>query len=333
MSWSAFRTFTDVDAFHAAFRDMRAESVITGRGDFRADFVTIQLDRLSLQEAEETLPRTAYSAVDPRRFAITFISDPRQQLYVNGLELVPGAIVVFRAASEAHNRFVSATRWSTVGLPHEDLAAAGQTLTGHELVVPPHTHLIRLSPPLLSKLLNLHKAVSQLAEAAPEVLAGAEVARALEQALTRVMIQCLSEGQGIEVGSAYWRHAAVMRRLENFLKANRDCTLHLTDLCAAAGASDRTLRILCQEHLGMSPTRYLWLRRMHLARRALRMADPTRATVTEIATSYAFWELGRFAVAYRSLFGETPSATLRRPPEDPQRKRIFDSPWRLPEFA
>jgi len=124
-----------------------------------------------------------------------------------------------------------------------------------------------------------------------------------------------------------------MRRLENFLEANPDRTLHLTDLCAAAAASDRTLRILCQEHLGMSPTRYLWLRRMHLARRALRMADPTTTTVTEIATSYAFWELGRFAVAYRSLFGETPSATLRRPPEDPRPQKILGSPWQLPESS
>src|SRR5262249_15412824 len=115
------------------------------------------------------------------------------------------------------------------------------------------------------------------------------------------MIQCLSEGQGIEVGSSYWRHVAVMRRLEKFLEANADRTLHLTDLCAAAAAPDRTPRILCHEHLRVSPTRYLWLRRMHLARRALRMADLATTTVTEIATSYAFWELGHFAVAYRSL--------------------------------
>jgi len=37
MSWSAFRTFTDPDAYHAAFRDTRTASVIIGRGGFRAD--------------------------------------------------------------------------------------------------------------------------------------------------------------------------------------------------------------------------------------------------------------------------------------------------------
>ena len=185
MSRSAFQNFTDPDTFQAAFHDMRAKSFITGRGNFRANFTTIQLDRLSLQGAEETLPRTAFSGLDPRKFAIGFATHPRQQLYVNGLEVVPGAIIVLRAASEGHFRYDSASRWGSVALPHEDVAAAGRTLIGRELIAPPHTHLIKPSPPLLSKLLNLHKALSHLAKAAPEVLASAEVARALEQALTR----------------------------------------------------------------------------------------------------------------------------------------------------
>ena len=49
-------------------------------------------------------------------------------------------------------------------------------------------------------------------------------------------------------------------------------------------------------------------------RRALQGADWKSTTVTQVATNYGFWELGRFSVAYRSLFGESPSATLRRQP-------------------
>ena len=50
----------------------------------------------------------------------------------------------------------------------------------------------------------------------------------------------------------------------------------------------------------------------HLARRALAHADPAKTTVTNVATGYGFWELGRFSVAYRKLFGEAPSTTLHR---------------------
>jgi AraC-like DNA-binding protein len=330
---SAVRTFTDPDAYHAAFRDMQAESVITGRGSFRADFTTIRLDRLSLQRGEETLPRTAYSAVDPKVFGIVFATHLDQRIHVNGLELSPAEIIVFRAGSEGHNRSLAACQWGSIALTHEDIATAGQTIIGRELIAPPFTHPIKPPLRLLSELLNFHNVAGHLARAAPEVLANTKVRRAIDQALTRVLILCVSEGQAIEVGSAHWRRAAAMRRLENFLEANSDRTVYAAELCAAAAVSDRTLRALCHEHLGMSPTRYLWLRRIHLARRALRMADPATTTVTEIATNYGFWELGRFSVAYRALFGESPSATLRRPPEDPRSQKIIGSPWQLPESA
>ena len=88
--------------------------------------------------------------------------------------------------------------------------------------------------------------------------------------------------------------------------------MYLGEICATIGVSERTLRVCCEEHLGMGPIRYLWLRRIHLARRALMLADPATTTVTQIATDHGFWELGRFAVAYRKLFGESPSASLRR---------------------
>jgi AraC-like DNA-binding protein len=72
---------------------------------------------------------------------------------------------------------------------------------------------------------------------------------------------------------------------------------------------------------------------MHLVRRDLRSADAEKTTVTEIATDYGFWELGRFEGAYRSLFGEPPSAALRRPPEDSKPVEIVEPAWKFVRSA
>ena len=68
----------------------------------------------------------------------------------------------------------------------------------------------------------------------------------------------------------------------------------------------------CQDHLGTGPKRFLLLRRMHLFRRALREVTSATSTVTEIATRFGFWQLGRLAGEYRAIFGEAPSETLAR---------------------
>jgi transcriptional regulator GlxA family with amidase domain len=61
----------------------------------------------------------------------------------------------------------------------------------------------------------------------------------------------------------------------------------------------------------MSPTQYMRSVRLRDVRRALRASEGRGATVTNVATSYGFYELGRFAAAYREAFGEVPSETLR----------------------
>jgi transcriptional regulator GlxA family with amidase domain len=159
--------------------------------------------------------------------------------------------------------------------------------------------------------------VGQIAKTTPDLLTLPEVARSLEQQLIHLMIRCLIEGASSGMTTGGRRHDAIVARFEEFLEANPDQPLYLTEICAAIGVAERTLRAACEEHLGMGPIRYLSLRRMHLVRRALLRADPSK-TVTQVATDHGFWELGRFAVAYRALFGESPSATLHRPPDDTQ---------------
>jgi transcriptional regulator GlxA family with amidase domain len=167
----------------------------------------------------------------------------------------------------------------------------------------------------MAKLQRLHAAAGQLAENTPEIIAHPEAARGLEQTLVEALVGCLGDGSVGEDGSARRHHSLIMRRFRRAVEENPDQPLYIPELCAAIGVSDRTLRVCCQEQLGMSPKRYLLLRRMQLARQALREGAPSMTTVTEIATQYGFWQFGRFAGAYKSLFGEAPSATLHCPRE------------------
>lgn len=136
--------------------------------------------------------------------------------------------------------------------------------------------------------------------------------RALEQELIHLMARCLADR---EASKARGRHGVTMTRFEEFLEANPDRPIYLVEICAALAVSERTLRGYCEEHLGMGPIRYLAFRRMHLVRRELMRADPSETNVAKIAIDHGFWELGRFSVAYRALFGEAPLRTLQRPIE------------------
>jgi len=108
------------------------------------------------------------------------------------------------------------------------------------------------------------------------------------------------------------RQNAIIARFLEFLTAHPNRPLYLPEICASIGVAERSLRAACKEHLGMGPIRYLTLRRLHLVRDALLRADASNTTVTRIALDHGFFELGRFSVAYRSLFRETPSETLQR---------------------
>jgi len=113
-------------------------------------------------------------------------------------------------------------------------------------------------------------------------------------------------------GRARIRPPQIVSRLDAFLTEHFDEPIHMAQLCVATGVSERSLRNACHAVHGTSPKRYLTRRRMEAVRSALVEARPGQATVTRIATDFGFFELGRFAAAYSSLFGERPSDTLRR---------------------
>jgi AraC-like DNA-binding protein len=105
--------------------------------------------------------------------------------------------------------------------------------------------------------------------------------------------------------------ASVLFRRARQLADEMDRPASIAMLATTLRVSVSTLEKAFISATGQPPRKYLTNRRLNRARQALRTAEPHGAeSVTSIALGLGFTELGRFAVRYRSLFGESPSQTL-----------------------
>jgi AraC family ethanolamine operon transcriptional activator len=108
----------------------------------------------------------------------------------------------------------------------------------------------------------------------------------------------------------------LVARITMFLRDHLSDPVTVADLSRMAGVSERTLRAAFHDVVGVSPKRYALMQRLEAAHQALQHADPQTTTVTDVAMTFGFFELGRFAGRYRHTFGEVPSQTLRQPTAD-----------------
>jgi AraC-like DNA-binding protein len=311
MPGSGTGTFIDPDDYRASLRQVRIDLLVTSQGAFNARLTWATLHRLQLLRSEEDLSRIAYVSLAPGLVFVAFATRPDPPMLWGGVELQTGEIIFHSRAERFHQRTTGPCSWSLLGLPPEHLETYGGALTGKPLSLPAAMRILRPAVRDAARLRRLHAQACRLAETRPKVLAHPEVARAIEQGLIHALVTCLAT-KARDDGAGRRHHTRIMVRFEEVLAAHSNRPLPMSELCALIGVTDRTLRSCCAEFLGMSPSRYMLLRRLNAVRIALRAADPATASVAEIAGGCGFTELGRFAGAYRTAFGESPSTTLRR---------------------
>lgn len=102
-----------------------------------------------------------------------------------------------------------------------------------------------------------------------------------------------------------------VRQIEEYLEANSSEPVSLLELSELTGMSIRAIQAGFKAYRGYSPMAFLRERRLKLANRCL-LGSPPGTHVTEVAFRCGFAHTGRFSVAYRERFGESPKDTLRR---------------------
>lgn len=100
----------------------------------------------------------------------------------------------------------------------------------------------------------------------------------------------------------------VVRRAEEYMATHVGDPITMSDLITVCGTSRRAIYYAFKSCREYTPLQFLASRRLEIARE--RLVQEHDSTVTQISLECGFSNHGRFAKAYRSRFGETPSETL-----------------------
>ena len=265
--------------------------------------------------------------LDQRMPWVTELTNPRNQisLYMpitkgeaplyNNRPIQHEMVALYGPGAEHFDRVPEGTagEWFHIGLPVEEVISSytalvgsdAPDLTGKEIVLektPNYWPMIRCMREMVSRI-----------ESTPEVLHHEETRRSMHATLKEFLIETMAHphSQKLILNSSDMvpHRRAIIRRCREYMEENINTPIYLQDLCLATGYGKRHLEMTFKREYGISPMTYLKQRRYQQARNHLRKGADS---VKSAALQAGFWEMGRFAVEFSRIYGESPSSMLLR---------------------
>jgi AraC family ethanolamine operon transcriptional activator len=288
---------------------------LLGPGTFTAHLLRLNMAQFVLEVVRYSLPVAITGHLYEGRVALAFGLNVPQGTLVSGHPHHSGALAFFDDAAVIDARLSAGTEWAILILERNHFESelsrfgARGAIASNPAGVP-----LNVPEPVQQRLGNLLRAVTGSPGLASQLLQIPGAAAALEQQLLATYAKAFATAdtpQSNGRGSLQRRHRLV-RKAEKYVFAHLDESVRMDKLCREVGASARSLEYAFQAVYGMGAMQYLRTVRLNEVRKVLLQSnDSAPATVTATAMDWGFWHLGEFAAAYRRLFGEVPSETLR----------------------
>jgi AraC family transcriptional regulator, ethanolamine operon transcriptional activator len=258
---------------------------------------------------------TAVDGVSPSGSFVFFVrhSGRSRPITLNGETVPINQIAVLPPGKDFVLASQGSHKWISVTVPVSVLAAAGFS-PAHIQALGTASCLIRVPRAAANQLVAAVLNAIDLAQNTP-ISANATRFRDIEQALLADLLAAVIRDDVVAHAPSHRSNRnldRVMHQALAFLRTRDGDDLHVEHLCGASGVAERSLLRAFHRFFGIGPTQYLKLRRLNRVHCALQAPDGKESTVTGILTTCGVTEFGRFAGAYRALFGESPSETLRK---------------------
>lgn len=304
--------FGDFDQFCEDAVKWDLEFLQIERGAFDGEMLVAGTNQFQFARARlgRRLVQKGTSPPGMRTFGL--LADQNIRIFWRGRQVTGDDLFVFPVGGELDSVTQSDFDVFTLSFSGGTLAAASQTLELPDLdKLLNGKELFRIYPQDMAQLRRFLLITSErLANNAGSVTASA--LESVAEELSRLLISALLRAWDAAEPRRFTRRAKALRVVEGYLADNVAQPPRLGDLCRVANVSERTLEYAFREHYGLTPKAFINACRLNAARKALLLANPEKTRVSDIALMIGFWHLSQFSADYRALFGESPSATLRR---------------------
>lgn len=149
-----------------------------------------------------------------------------------------------------------------------------------------------------------------------EAWGGAAASPVVMEELERAFLACLVKGLPHNYSDRLLQRridtlTCYAQKAQNYMAANLQKDIRLEEVATMVGVSPRMLEKAFAYHCHCSPMQFLKQARLERIHADLCSA-PRGTKITEVMINYGFTQGGKFASAYKKMFGELPSQTLKR---------------------
>jgi len=240
---------------------------------------------------------------------------------MNGFPVGRGVMLAAEPGAEA--RFVTEPGWQSITVMVRPRVFREHLITRDsegQFRVPCGIEMLKADGARMGQLFDWGKRLTDIAARQPELFNNRpEVLKAAEVELFETLIGTLRVANDVDTTRSdrtRQSYSLMVKYVEDYALNHVGEHLLVTDLCKVAAASERTLENAFRAVLGITPVAYLIRLRLHRARQALLAGNHGETTVAAEALNWGFWHFGEFSRAYKQCFGELPSDTLRRKPDE-----------------
>ena len=310
-SWVSVQETQDIDQHAQAQPGWSLHYEQLSSGHFRGRIHQVCLEGLTLLREDTHLALRQRGRLDDSVYGFAMALQDRQDLFFNG-QRVPGYAVMCGKGSDVD--LTTPPDFSLIAL-----VVDSQLLNPlwERMYHKPLAHwlekqlVLPIGETKAQSLRDLQLTVLDRASALANRPNDAQAMRQLRDEILMEWIEALPSRVDTSDLPSLERRKKMVDMACELMLSHTDEPLSILQICSRVGTSRRKLNYSFQDVLGTTPIKYLRSLRLNGVRRDLRQAA-AGTTVQDVASHWGFWHLSQFSQDYKKLFGELPSATLRR---------------------